>query len=76
MYLQRDGCVFLLTVAGAVVPLASLLLGHVELRSQADALPWSRLEEQDREFPNAAPLAADQLRRLKTNLLYAVRLRT
>lgn len=65
-----------LTVAGAVVPLASRLLGHVELRAQADALLWSRLEEQDRKFPDAAPLAADQLRRLKTNLLYGVPLRT
>lgn len=65
-----------LTVPGTVVPLASRLFGHVELRSKADALLRSRLEEQDRKFPDAAPLAADQLRRLKTNLLDGVLLRT
>lgn len=65
-----------LTVPGAVVPLASLIPGHVELRAQADALLLGRLEEQDRQFPNAAPLAADQLRRVETNLLYVVSLRT
>lgn len=74
----RDSFFFnvLLTVPGAVVPLPSLLLGHVELCAQAGALGWSRLEEQDGKLPDAAPLTADQLRRTKTNLLYAVALRT
>lgn len=68
-------CFFVLTVSGAVVPLASLLVGHVELCAQADALLWSRLEEQNRQLPDAAPLTADQLRCLETNLLYAAVLR-
>lgn len=68
-------CSFVLTVPGAVVPLAALLLRHVKLRAQADTLLQGRLEEQDRKFADAAPLAADQLRRLEANLLDGVSLR-
>ena len=74
---NRRSRVFLpLTVLGAVVPLASFLPGHVQLRAQADALFLGRLEEQDGQFADAAPLAADQLRRVEANPLDAVSLRT
>lgn len=53
--------------------MSSLLLGHVELCAQAAALLGSCLEKQHRKLSHAAPLAADQLRRLETNL-YAVAL--
>jgi len=66
---------FVLTVSSAVVPL-SFLPGHVEVRAQAVALARRRLEKQDGKFPDAAPLAADQLRRLETDLLHAADLWT
>lgn len=71
---RRQGNICVLTVSCAVVPLASLLLGHVELSAQALALLRGRLEEQDGKFPHVAPLAADQLRRLKAHLLYSAAL--
>lgn len=71
-----DVTLLVLTVSGAVVPLAVLLLGHVELPAQADALLWRRLEEQDRKLPDAAPLTADELRRLQADLLCGVALCT
>lgn len=69
MYQTFAGVV--LTVSWAVIPWPTPLLGHVELSAQAVALILRRLEEQNRKFPSAAPLAADKARRLETHLLFS-----
>lgn len=56
--------------------MAALLLGHVELLTQAGAFGCRGLEEQDGKLPDAAPLTADERRRVQADLLRGVTLCT